>query len=78
MRAKNTFLTHFSARYPKMPPYILDARPDSNNYAKENFIVTAFDHLNMTIGDMWKMQFYVEPMTRNFREINEDPGSDSD
>ncbi|KIM44447.1 hypothetical protein M413DRAFT_431468 [Hebeloma cylindrosporum] len=79
MRAKNTFLTHFSARYPKMPPYLLDARPDSNNYAKENFIVTAFDHLNITIGDMWKMQFYLEPMMRNFSEINnEDPGSDSE
>jgi ribonuclease Z len=61
-----------------MPPYLLDARPDSKNYAKENFIVTALDHLNMTIGDMWKMQFYIEPMSRNFKEINEDPGSDSD
>jgi len=61
-----------------MPPYILNARPDSNNYAKENFIVTAWDHLNMTIGDMWKMQFYVEPMTRNFKEIKEDTGSDSE
>jgi len=78
MCAKNTFLTHFSARYPKMPPYMLNARPNPDNYAKENFIVTAFDHLNMTIGDMWKMQFYVEPMTRNFREIDEDPGSDSE
>ena len=78
MCAKNTLLTHFSARYPKMPPYILGARPDPNSYAKENFLVTAVDHLNMTIGDMWKMQFYLEPVTRNFREIKEDTGSDSE
>lgn len=68
MNAKNILLTHFSAKHPKLPPSItkemLQAGPDA-----KQLIVPAFDHLNMTIGDMWKMSYYIPVLYHNYREI---------
>ena len=66
MNAQNILLTHFSARYPKMPPYLANRRPTSEAFDTKNVIVPAFDHLNLTIGDMWKMQFYLYAINQNF------------
>ncbi|KAF8956934.1 hypothetical protein BDZ97DRAFT_1848960 [Flammula alnicola] len=79
MKAKNLLLTHFSARYPKLPPYVtkeLSSKADVTMYDQDTFIVPSFDHMNMTIGDMWKMQFYLLTLLRNFREaLDEDEES---
>ena len=68
MNAKNILLTHFSARHPKLPPSItremLEAGPDA-----KRLIVPAFDHLNMRIGDMWKMPFYIPVLYNNYQEM---------
>jgi len=68
MNAKNILLTHFSARHPKLPPSItremLEAGPDA-----KRLVVPAFDHLNLTIGDMWKMPYYIPVLYHNFREM---------
>lgn len=75
MNAKNVLLTHFSARYPKVPPYILRdsslQRVTPATYQKDRAIVPAFDYLNLTIGDMWKMQFYLRPLIQAIREGGE-------
>ncbi|KAE9395582.1 hypothetical protein BT96DRAFT_922720 [Gymnopus androsaceus JB14] len=63
-KASNILLTHFSARQPKIPHQI--ANYPSSSIANQSvrsddspFIVTAFDYANLTIGNMWKMQFYM-------------------
>ncbi|KDR80789.1 hypothetical protein GALMADRAFT_153220 [Galerina marginata CBS 339.88] len=66
MQAKNILLTHFSARYPKMPPYLTQRNPTARHFDTENVIVPAFDHANFNIGDMWKMQFYMSSVNHNF------------
>ncbi|KAH9479322.1 tRNAse Z TRZ4, mitochondrial [Psilocybe cubensis] len=68
MDAKNIVLTHFSARYPKMPPYLTKNTPTPSNFAMQNAIVPTFDHVNLTIGDMWKMQFYMPSVNHNFSD----------
>ncbi|KAG1717829.1 hypothetical protein EDB19DRAFT_1652086, partial [Suillus lakei] len=52
MNARNILLTHFLARYPKMPPSI------SEHQAGDPVVAFAFDHANIKIGDMWKMGAY--------------------
>ncbi|KAF9565899.1 hypothetical protein CPC08DRAFT_143698 [Agrocybe pediades] len=79
MRAKNIFLTHFSARYPKMPHYLTSRVPTPEAYDTHNVVVPAFDHANLTIGDMWKMQFYLSSINRNFEDTkdqDEEDGAD--
>ncbi|KAF9478239.1 hypothetical protein BDN70DRAFT_58947 [Pholiota conissans] len=75
MNAQNILLTHFSARYPKIPPFILRdqnlLRVTPATYRKDGFIVPAFDYLNLTIGDMWKMQFYLRPLVQAIHEGGE-------
>ncbi len=67
MNAKNILLTHFSGRHPKLPPSVtkemIEAGPDA-----QHLVVPAFDHANMTIGDMWKMPFYIPSLHLNFKE----------
>ncbi|PPQ90050.1 hypothetical protein CVT25_006290 [Psilocybe cyanescens] len=68
MSAKNIVLTHFSARYPKMPPYLTRRTPTPSDFATQNVVVPTFDHTNLTIGDMWKMQFYLSSVNCNFSD----------
>jgi len=43
---------------------MLEAGPDA-----KRLVVPAFDHLNLTIGDMWKMPYYIPILYHNFREM---------
>ncbi|GAA5944075.1 tRNase Z [Sporobolomyces koalae] len=59
MRARHLLLTHFSARYPKLPPVssqheTLDSRGP--------VIATAFDLMTLQLSDFWKMERYREAL----------------
>ncbi|KAL1738920.1 beta-lactamase-like protein, partial [Schizophyllum fasciatum] len=56
MSAENVLLTHFSARYPKLPPAVLSRSGDA---AARPLVTMAFDHARMTIGTMWKVNAYL-------------------
>ncbi|KAL0960609.1 hypothetical protein HGRIS_005641 [Hohenbuehelia grisea] len=81
MNAQNILLTHFSARYPKMPPNILGPK-DSNDTQNASFdkpiIALAFDHANITIGDMWKLNHYTAAMEQCFRDSMEEGDEEGD
>ncbi|KAH7921559.1 hypothetical protein BV22DRAFT_1038537 [Leucogyrophana mollusca] len=68
MKAQNILLTHFSARYPKMPPPSVLATdgPDDPTLA------LAFDMANIRIGDMWKMNAYMGAIEQSFIDSPED------
>lgn len=53
MMARNIMLTHFSARYPKMPPAMGSTADTTAN------VVLAFDHARVRIGDMLKLRTYM-------------------
>ncbi|KAF8159401.1 hypothetical protein B0H34DRAFT_703302 [Crassisporium funariophilum] len=67
MKAKNILLTHFSARYPKMPPSVTQQANEGKSQ-NDPIIVPAFDHLDLTIGDMWKMGHYLPALELNFHD----------
>ena len=72
MNAQNTLLTHFSARYPKMPPSA--AVPTLNAHgetSREPILALAFDHASIAIGDMWKMNLYLPAIEQSFSDIVE-------
>lgn len=81
MNAKNILLTHFSARYAKVPPDLVGRRRlrhiTADSFNRERQIVPAFDNLNLTIGDMWKIQFYLRSMVQAARHIENYTGSPS-
>jgi ribonuclease Z len=65
MNAKNILLTHFSARYPKMPPSALRLSVTSSEKQRP-VLALAFDQARMRIGDMWKMNYYLPVIERSF------------
>ncbi|KAG1723801.1 hypothetical protein EDB19DRAFT_1915912 [Suillus lakei] len=70
MNARNILLTHFSARYPKMPPSI------SERQAGDLVVAFAFDHANIKIGDMWKMGAYARAIEQSFIDIADIEGDE--
>ncbi|KAI4525783.1 Metallo-hydrolase/oxidoreductase [Schizophyllum commune Loenen D] len=56
MSADNVLLTHFSARYPRLPPAVLNR---SGEATARPLVTMAFDHARMTIGTMWKVNTYL-------------------
>jgi ribonuclease Z len=73
MNAEHVLLTHFSARYPKMPPAGI-ARSKQNGQGsdtKRPILALAFDHLNLTIGTMWKLNCYLPAVEQSFRDTVE-------
>ncbi|KAG0701177.1 hypothetical protein DFH29DRAFT_831788 [Suillus ampliporus] len=72
MNAQNILLTHFSARYPKMPPSI------SERQAGDPVVAFAFDHANIKIGDMWKMGVYARAIEQSFIDIADIEGEESE
>ncbi|KAG2141301.1 hypothetical protein DEU56DRAFT_275902 [Suillus clintonianus] len=70
MNAQNILLTHFSARYPKMPPSI------SERQAGDPVVAFAFDHANIKIGDMWKMSSYTRAIEQSFIDISDIEGEE--
>ncbi|EPQ53491.1 hypothetical protein GLOTRDRAFT_78506 [Gloeophyllum trabeum ATCC 11539] len=65
MNAENILLTHFSARYPKMPPSLTEPK-DSNS--AQPIIAVAFDNARIRIGDMWKLNTYLSAIESSFEE----------
>ncbi|KAG2355809.1 hypothetical protein BDR07DRAFT_1425171 [Suillus spraguei] len=70
MNAQNILLTHFSARYPKMPPSV------SERQAGDPVVALAFDHANIKIGDMWKMSAYARAIEQSFIDITDIEGEE--
>ncbi|KAF9466199.1 beta-lactamase-like protein [Collybia nuda] len=76
MGAENILLTHFSARYPKMPPSGV-AKPNqigetSQKRLKEPIVALAFDHANLTIGNLWKLNYYLPAVEQSFMDTKEE------
>jgi ribonuclease Z len=72
MNAQNILLTHFSARYPKMPSSVYECQPG------DPVIALAFDHANIKIGDMWKMGKYARAIEQSFTDIADIEGEEPD
>lgn len=70
MNAQNILLTHFSARYPKMPPSV------SERQAGDPVVAFAFDLANIKIGDMWKMAAYAGAIEQSFTDITDIEGEE--
>ncbi|KAG6896461.1 hypothetical protein C0992_008112 [Termitomyces sp. T32_za158] len=75
MRAEHILLTHFSARYPRMPPSSLQ-RPRSGDFRP--IVALAFDHANFKIKDMWKTGYYLEALEQSFIETLAEEGDEED
>ena len=65
MRAKYLLLTHFSARYPGMPPRLGDASDGP-------LIGLAFDYSRIRLGDMWKLNTYLPAIQHTFDDLGEE------
>ena len=131
MNAEKILLTHFSARYPKMPPQIVDqnaspttpaspltalfrspssspsstspisALPDvpmdsgtsppsptttssepklksKEKKRKQPIVGLAFDHMNITLGEFWKLRTYLPAMDQAFGKDVRDEDEDGD
>ncbi|KAI0746847.1 beta-lactamase-like protein [Daedaleopsis nitida] len=69
MRAQKLLLTHFSARYPGMPP-----RQGDGDASGGPLIGLAFDYSRIRLGDMWKLNAYLPAIQHTFDEFgDEDP-----
>ncbi|KNZ78842.1 Zinc phosphodiesterase ELAC protein 2 [Termitomyces sp. J132] len=75
MRAEHILLTHFSARYPRMPPSAL-RRPQNGDFRP--IVALAFDHANFKIGDMWKTSYYLKALEQSFRETVAEEGDEEE
>jgi ribonuclease Z len=94
MNAEKILLTHFSARHPKVPMTLLElnsasaaststdaaiAAPSSSPTSSSSPIVAlAFDQASMRIGDMWKMQHYLEALEQIEKDTVAVEGEDED
>ncbi|KAF8631971.1 hypothetical protein AX15_002105 [Amanita polypyramis BW_CC] len=103
MNAEHILLTHFSARYPKMPPSAVGmTKPDDDPIAptdssiskesrgrarspsgaikkrREPVVAVAFDHLNLTIGEMWKLNHYLPAIEQSFLDTLEEGDDEAD
>jgi len=59
-----------------MPHYLTSRVPTPDRYDTEQVVVPAFDHANLTIGDMWKMQFYLSSINNNFEDTRDQEDED--
>lgn len=75
MNAKYCLLTHFSARYPKLPP--LSAPQSSTADTIEPVVAIAFDLATLRMDEFWKMERYRGAMDALFGwdEEGDDEGS---
>ncbi|KAF5351284.1 hypothetical protein D9758_007983 [Tetrapyrgos nigripes] len=92
MNAKNTLLTHFSARYPKVPtwqeksveiagevpggdtlPVVAQAPLVPVGDDEKQIVAVAFDHADMTVDSLWKMNFYLSALEQSYQDtVTED------
>ncbi|WWC73000.1 uncharacterized protein I206_106964 [Kwoniella pini CBS 10737] len=85
MKAKHILLNHFSQRYPKLPKLpVFTPTPSTVEGAESTekeylpIVSISFDFMSLRIGDMWKMQYYMEPLSLLFVEAEEEgEGEDS-
>lgn len=63
MEARHCLLTHFSARYPKLPP--LDTKEEGET---EPIVAVAFDLMTLRLDEFWKMDKYSAALTTLFDE----------
>lgn len=75
MNAENLLLNHFSARYPQLPPSGVP-KPLAAGSAKDPVLALAFDNADLAIGDMWKMNLYLDAIEQSFRDTAEDGDED--
>lgn len=64
MRARSCLLTHFSQRYPKLPP-LAEESPYKGD------VGIAFDGMRIAVGDIWKMAHWRGALEALFRETGE-------
>ncbi|GAA6021489.1 hypothetical protein JCM11491_006513 [Sporobolomyces phaffii] len=55
MQARHLLLTHFSARYPKLPPA---SAPLAVSELRRPVVATAFDLMTLKLSEFWKMEKY--------------------
>lgn len=67
MNARHVLLTHFSARYPNVPPSVATTRGPG-----DPIVALAFDHAHIRIADMWKMNAYIGAIERSFADLEDD------
>jgi ribonuclease Z len=82
MNAEHVLLTHFSARYPKMPPTGLGLSnrkdDDQEGQSKEAIVALAFDHANLLIGDLWKVNYYLRAIEKCMQDTAEEEAEDEE
>lgn len=76
MNAEILLLTHFSARYPKMPPSFQENEAGSEG--KKAHVGLAFDNTVLRMGDMWKLQHYQSALATNFAYTMEEDDVEDD
>lgn len=76
MNAKNVLLTHFSARYPKMPPSVVVSPEETTSKRKEPLVTLAFDLMEMDLDNMWKANLYLPAIEQCFKDSAEEGDED--
>ena len=75
MEAENLLLTHFSARYPKMPQSEAAPNASGSTDIRQPTLGIAFDLSRVRIGDMPKLNAYLPAIEQSFgltAEVEED------
>ncbi|KAI0372022.1 hypothetical protein BV20DRAFT_964716 [Pilatotrama ljubarskyi] len=67
MGARKLLLTHFSARYPGMPP-----RRGGRDGTGFPLVGVALDFSRIRLGDMWKLNMYLPAIQHTFDELGEE------
>ncbi len=76
MNARNVLLTHFSARYPKMPPSIVAPLEENTTERKEPLVALAFDLMEIDLDKMWKANLYLPAIEQCFTDSAEEGDGD--
>ncbi|KAI0777745.1 hypothetical protein BD413DRAFT_640429 [Trametes elegans] len=70
MNAQKLLLTHFSARYPGMPP----RKGGNGDGSAQPLVGIAFDYARIRLGDFWKLNAYLPAIQHAFDQLeDEDP-----
>jgi ribonuclease Z len=74
MNAEKVLLTHFSARYPKLPPSAKQRSVSSQDGRgrRDPVLALAFDQARIRIGDMWKLNHYLPAIEQSFLDTREE------
>ncbi|KDQ60306.1 hypothetical protein JAAARDRAFT_125659 [Jaapia argillacea MUCL 33604] len=75
MDARNILLTHFSARYPKMPPSLLDSGEPSEK--PKPVIGVALDGARISIGNMRRLNAYLPAIEQMFLDVPDEDDVDA-